>query len=141
MKLKYVAIDGTTFDTEDECDFYEGGLNHEFSRYIEMYDDEGVCIHLSWWESDVPQNWQERVGYICVRQRIPSEVSAKINNLFPSCPCEKGWYRKSAKDNYFVSLEEDIMQMCKNWWYCPFIDDLEDVMLNAVKKLSESEEE
>ena len=44
MTIKYIAFDGTQFDTEDECYNYEQGIklkNYENSNDIIIFDDSG----------------------------------------------------------------------------------------------------
>lgn len=41
MKILYIADDGTQFDTEFDCEYYEWKLNHPHLKDIQVFDKDG----------------------------------------------------------------------------------------------------
>lgn len=134
MKTQYVAIDGTVFDTECECEKYEEIMNDKYMEYIVAYDVSGYRVEFPDANIETMQDWANEIEFIYIKKQIPDDMLKNIRCILPYFPCWTGWYRKEENDE-FTSLASELRNICEKWWACPFNDDLETVLLQAIDEI------
>lgn len=126
MKIvKYVASDGTEFNTEEECRKYEapiGGAQYFLSK-IQVFDEEGDLLELPEYD-DI--DFEEKidilisgsdVNFCIIYEDFPQETVNYLKRFYgiDFLPFKKGKYRYDWEEYKWVSYEEDYNNFIKSW--------------------------
>ncbi len=116
---KYIAEDGTEFNTEEECRAYErGSILHKIADYIQLFDHAKKPI------TECPFQWW-KVGYVWIKQpwyNIPEDIVSAweeiMDNELDELACDRGegWYFQDDNDvwYYWSDFEEEFHKIESN---------------------------
>ena len=104
MKVLYIAEDGTQFDCEEDCAFYEihTMVNSSLQKKLKGFNREGKEVSQTDWE-----DWWENSDYIVVHE----DLTDKERDFFKSIlgftvPIHEGIYRYDKYDEWLDYNEE-----------------------------------
>ena len=123
--IKYVAFDGTRFDSEKECRNYENDpadLSQQFAK-IKFFDKWGRSVKMPSYGDEDFNNTFDRMfcsdaTYFCIlSEDFTTPMEKYINRIFGEdfIPCKKGAYRYDWKEYKWISYEEDYDNFRKRW--------------------------
>jgi len=114
MKIIYIAEDGTKFDDEDNCRFYE--LDKKMRPYITKnvkgYSMDGIEIPIG----DNYEDWYDECDYIVIYKDLTDEEKKfwryECGIYLPEL---RGFYRYDKEEGDWISYSTDKEKFEKKW--------------------------
>jgi hypothetical protein len=123
--IKYVAYDGTEFNTEEECKEYEAPMESAkyFLSKIQVFDEEGELLELPEYnDTDFIEKIDglissDYVKFCIIYEDCPQENISYLEYFYGKdfFPLKKGAYRYDWEEYKWISYEEDYNNFIKNW--------------------------
>lgn len=125
--MKFVADDGTIFDTMEECQEYErnndtGYIKELIQKYITLYDSFGrelTLIDTPTYLDDFDNIFRDDTCYIKVNSLIDDEYSVVCDyffNEYGTClPSYSGIWRYNDSDCEWHRLSDEIDELMYHW--------------------------